>query len=241
MKLIRFKQSNGNYRIVHNCHRLYNVYDYFASESEESRNASNLLFHIEKRTKELSTYSSYLEKDRLTYDIFQSESHQIQKEDVPAKTLECLLNLQRTKVANVIPYAEIKHNEDHHLAALQKNINEYVDELISNIYNLLDKSKKTIERIAYPFIANESSIKNGCKIYYKYPNTDGIIRPTFKEYFNYLFNKLYPIPTIEYHSIEWIQYTVHELLCKKYPFMQINYVGTPNYIEVHLPIKEVLH
>ena len=238
-KIVVFR--NRIYRIVHNRYKLYDVYDYFASESEEMRTAKNLMFMIHTDTKTLDTFSSFQEKDSITYHIFQKEKQEIKKEDVPEKALECLLNLQIPKVAKVIPYAEIKHNEEHHLAALRKSINEFVDTLMQKMCNLLQSSKKLIDKIECPYIANECTIKNGCKIYYKFPNSDGIIRPTFEEYFNYLFNKLYPIPNAECDYIQWIQQTIYELLCKKYPFMTINYVGAPNYIEVHLPTKRVLH
>lgn len=232
---------NRIYRIVHSRYTLYNVYEYFTSESEEMRTTEHLMFMIHEDTKKIDTFSSYEEKDCLTYEIFESEKQEIKEEEVPAKALECLLNLQIPKVAKVIPYAEIKHNEDHHLAAVRKSINEFVDTFMEKIWNLLKSSKKLIDVIHCPYIANEYNIKNGCKIYYKFPNTDGIIRPTFKEYFTYLFNKLYPIQNAECDYDEWIQHTVYELLCKKYPFMTINYVGAPHYIEMRPPTKKILH
>jgi hypothetical protein len=196
---------------------------------------------ILKDEKKLDLYSSYEEKDRLTYEIFESEKVEITKEEVPAKALECLLSLQMPKIADIIPYAEIKHNEEHHLTAVRKDINEFVGTFMQKVYRLIESSKKLIDKIECPYIATESTIKNGCKIYYTFPNSDGIIRPTFKEYFCYLFNKLYPIPNAEYDYTDWTQYTVYELLCKKYSFMTINYVGAPNHIEVHLPTKRLLH
>lgn len=238
-KIVVFR--NRIYRIVHNAYRLYNVYDYFASELEEMRNSNHIMFMFNTEEHSLTTFDSYKEKDCITYTIFQTEQQEIQKEDVPKKALECLLNLQIPKVAEVIPYAEIKHNEDHHLAVVRKSINEFVDTLMQKVCNILQSSKKLIDIIDCPYIESESAIKNGCKIYYKFPNSDGVIRPTFMEYFNYLFNKLYPIPSTEIDYAGWVQSTIYELLCKKYPFLTFNYVGAPKYIQLHLPTKRVLH
>jgi hypothetical protein len=222
---------------------LWSIYEYFSStnKTEKELGVTNLLFMLHTDTHKLDTYSD--EFKGITYDAFVSEKQQITEADVPQKIMECLVKLQYKNVAKVIPYEKITEAEAHHLKALQADIDAHINSLMMNIYIIIDKSKTPVEKIKYPYIAHEHTIKNGVKIYYKFPNTDGALRPTFKEYFHYLFQKLYPMPETSDapDQISINQYKIYELLKNKYTFLQIDYVGAPNYIEVHLPLQKVLH
>ena len=219
---------------------LWNIYEYFSSidKTEEELGTTNLQIMLSTTARTIDIFSD--EFKGITYNVFMSEKQTISKEDIPQKIMECLVNLQHKNVANIIPYEKIRDAEVHHLKALQADIDKHIDGLIIKIYTTIDKSKIPVEKIAHPYIAYENNIKNGVKIYYEFPNTDGILRPTFKEYFDYLFQKLHPLPEFV-DETSAIQYKIYELLKNKYTFLKIDYVGKPNYIEVHLPLDNVIH
>jgi hypothetical protein len=234
---------NKIYVIKKHHYSLWSIYEYFSSinKTREELGVTNLLFMLHTDTHKLDEYSD--EFKGITYDAFMSEKQQITEAEVPQKIMECLVNLQHKNVAKLIPYEKIKEAEVHHLKALQTDIDNHINSLMINIYKVIDKSKTPVEKIKYPYIAYEHTIKNGVKIYYKFPNTDGVLRPTFKEYFDYLFQKLHPLTETadisDQTSIN--EFRIYELLKNKYPFLQIDYVGAPNYIEVYLPLQKVLH
>ncbi len=229
--------------IIKKTYSLWSVYEYFSSadKMDKELDSTHLQFMLHTDTNLMKFMSD--EFKGITSDAFMSEKKTITEEEVPQKIMECLVNLQHKNVAKVIPYEKIKEAEAHHLKALQADINEHINSLMVNIYTTIDKAKTPVEKIKYPYYAYEYTIKNGVKIYYKFPNADGIIRPTFKEYFDYLFQKLYPLsePADAIDQVSINQYKIYELLKNKYTFLHIEYVGAPNYIEVNLPLQKVLH
>ncbi len=226
--------------IIQKKHYLWSIYEYFSSihKTDEELGVTNLHLMLNTHTHRMDLFSD--EFKGITYNVFMSEKQTISKEDIPQKIMECLVNLQYKNVANIIPYEKIRDAEAHHLKALQADIDKHIDGLIIKIYTTIDKSKIPVEKISYPFIANEYAIKNDVKIYYEFPNTDGALRPTFKKYIDYLFQKLHPLPEFA-DETSAIQYKIYELLKNKYTFLKIDYVGKPNYIEVHLPLDKVMY
>lgn len=224
-------------------YRYWYVYDYFSAPtvSPSVKISMNYLFTVDIPSKTLSTYESAYKG--LSAKDFLDEMVAITDEQVPAKFLECILNIQRKKVSPEIPTKKILEREAHHAAALQKELEAHISGLPARIYEELAESKTPLEKIGYRFIFYQSKIENGLEVLYEYPNADGKVRSGFGYYAAYLFEKLYPIHHTEFQEdyTMWIQMTVFEQLRKKYPFLTIEYVGQPEYIEVHLPHETVLH
>jgi hypothetical protein len=223
---------------------IWYVYEYF-SAPESVDDPKEYVYRLECCEKSLRTWGCG--KIEISYDAFTTEAKIIEESEIPTRLHECIMNIQQRKVVATIPHKKILEHELHHLKALRAEIATHVDDMMKYVYDVLDKSKMPVGRIEYSFVAYESRIKNGCKIYYDYPNSDGKTRPTFYLYFNYLFNKLYPKPaateteTATLDDVAWAQYTIFHMLRDKYPFMTIEYVGAPHYVDIHLPIAKILH
>lgn len=218
---------------------LWHLYDYYMGTNLGILDDSNnyTLVHIHHDRKELTSYRGVF--NGITYDIFMAEYTQIEHEDVPETIMRCITNIQASKLVDYVPIETRTEHEAHHLAALRLEINKHVCQMMKHLHDTLEASKTIIEKLYYPFVASEYAIKNGCKIFYKYPNADGIRRPTFEEYVHYIFQKIYPIPEGEHDHVAWIQHKIYELLVAKYPYMTIRYIGAPNYIEVSMPLNVI--
>jgi hypothetical protein len=230
---------------LYRMHAYWYVYDYFSAPAVSPAITVNgnldYLFTIDLSSKRVSTYESAYKG--LSGKDFLDEMIAITDEEVPAKFLECILNIQRKKVAPEIPTKKILEHEAHHVAALQKELEAHISGLPARIYEELEESKTPLEKIGYRFVFYQSKIQNGLDILYEYPNADGKVRSSFGYYAAYLFEKLYPLHHTEFQEdyTVWIQMTVMEMLQKRYPYLTIEYVGHPEYIEVHLPHEKVLH
>jgi hypothetical protein len=220
------------------------IYEYFSAPESIDDN-KEFVYMMDCCDKTLKGWGCA--QTEISYDAFTTEAKIIEESEIPTKLHECILNIQQRKVVATIPHKKILEHELHHLQALRTEIAAHVEGMMKYVYDVLDKSKMPVGRIEYSFIAYEHKIKNGCKIYYDYPNSDGQMRPTFYLYFNYLFNKLYPKPAATeadiatLDDVAWAQYTIFQMLCAKYPFMTIEYVGAPHYVDIHLPIAKILH
>jgi hypothetical protein len=231
---------NKIYKIVMEYESLWYVYEYYASFSTQKDCTTFIAMSIDSTSKNIKAYDKNCEG--VLFDNFLEEIEEIKESDVPKRIVECLLNIQRSKVAPEIPYKKILEHEETHLVNLKKEINNAIDTFMMVVYEALAKSKTVVEKIIYVFIANEYKIKNGCKILYTYPNADGKIRATFEEYFTYLFEKLYPRHDTDHiDNSSWFQYVIYTNLKEKYKFLRFEFVGAPNYIEVYLPCKDLLH
>lgn len=229
---------NKIYKIMKLYPTLWHVYNFHTAPLKDDCHLIIMSLDSEKQT--LSTYER--EYEALTYDIFTREMQEITDDQIPEKFLECILNIQRTKVAKEVSHAKILEHEAHHLAALRKDMDRYVNDLVPTIYAKLSATKIPLEKFAYPYIFYETKISNKLKILYKHPNADGKMRPTFYKYVAYLFDTLYPITSMDMADYDtWVQYVMCQKLTDKYPYLTIEFVGYPNYIEVHLPHKEVLN
>ena len=223
------------------------VYDYYSAPNTDIGTlfGTNYVFMMENYNKGMDIDPRDNAYKGISPETFLAEAEKIAESDVPMRLMDCLLNIQQRKVAPSIPYKKLLEHEEHHLTAMKCEIDVYLKGLIPAIYAALEKSNVSLEVIAYPFIAVECNIKNGCKIFYKYPNADGKVRPNFQQYASYLFEKLFPRPCcegdVELDATIWIQSTLCAKLVERYPFMQINYVGAPNYIEIRLPTEKILH
>jgi hypothetical protein len=227
---------------IYKIHKLYpalwHVYDFHTAPLKDDCHLTIMSLDPEKQT--LSTYER--EYEALTYDIFTREMQEITDDQIPEKFLECILNIQRTKIAKEVSREKILEHEAHHLAALRKDMDRYVNDLVPTIYAKLSATKIPLEKFAYPYIFYENKISNKLKILYKHPNADGKMRPTFYKYVAYLFDTLYPMTSMDMADYDtWVQYVMCQKLTDKYPYLTIEFVGYPNYIEVHLPHKEALH
>jgi hypothetical protein len=232
---------NKIYKIVKEYNTLWYVYEYYASFNKDSTvNIHVLALSIDTTDKEMKAYDKNLVGT--SFDNFIQEMEEIEESDVPTRIVECIMNIQRSKVAPEIPYKKILEHEEIHLANIKKEYQKAIDTFMMVVYETLAKSKTALEKITYVFIANEYKIQNGCKIFYKHPNADGKMRPTFQEYFHYLFEKLYPRHEADQiDDSSWMQYVIYTKLKEKYTFLKFEFVGAPKYIEVHLPCKDLLH
>jgi hypothetical protein len=220
---------------------LWQVYDYYVGlhidDITSSSRYNAIIFTVDTSEQSITKYSECTDK-AFTYDTFMSEYIELAPEDVPATIVKCLTNIQNSKVAKEIPYKKIIEHEARHLELLRTKINKYIYTFIQRIQDTLQQAKTITDYIYHPFTIYESDFTSHCKVYYKYPNADGVKRATFKEYIWYLFQKLYPLPDAEIEvidMIQWIQMKMHERLVKEYPFMTIRYIGAPEYIQVVMP------
>jgi hypothetical protein len=222
---------------IHKLYRtLWHVYDFHTAPLKDNCHLTIITLDPEKQT--LSTYER--EYEALTYEIFIREMQEITDDEIPEKFMECILNIQRTKIAKEVSREKILEHEAHHLAALRVDMDHYVNNLVPTIYAKLSATKIPLENFTYPYIFYEHKIRNKLKILYKHPNADGKMRYTFPQYVLYLFEMLHTIPTteaIDYNT--WVQSVMHKKLQEKYPFLTIEFVGAPNYIVVHLPHSKV--
>lgn len=227
---------NRIYRIIKDYDTIFDVLDYFRSKDPYDISYDrHTVMYVYITDNKLAINDDYLKG--IAYETFILEMEVIEESDVPMKVIECIRNIQQTKIAPNIPSHIIIEHEKNHESILQKHINEYIGCMMHNIISALEKSNKLLEVYSTKFSISEYTISRNKAILYNYPNQDGIYRKTFKEYIDYIFQKIYPIQDIV--SDGWMAAKIYELLCAHYPMLHITLDGN-NYI-INLNNLDVLH
>ena len=230
----------------------WKLYDYFDRYNAGDKDTSKgIVAYIRLDKEEFDTLKWHDKLIGISLDIFVSEARIITVEELPAEVTRCMVNILKLKVVKHVPLEVIKQHEDYHCENLQKKINEFIDKFIDLTLSSLEKHKTIVNYMHFTFSVCESDLCGGFsnskkKIFYKYPGTDGVLRKTYKEYLNYIFQKLYPLEShlsasAEADSIEtkiasdnWICVKMHQLLCERYPYLCLK-LQMDGYITLALP------
>jgi hypothetical protein len=236
---------NHIYRVIKRYSTSWLIHDYFISEDYYNDYdcddiTTNTLLYIYNDKKEISTYDNQFKG--ILYENFVSEIEIIDKSDINKKLIDCIQNIQKSKIIEEIPENIIKETEINHINMLKNKINRFIRGIIKCILDNLVESDKLIENIYTRFIVSEYDISKECEILYNYPQLDGIKRNTFSEYLNYLFGQIYPIPNdVDNHitNEQWMYIKIYEMLCERYPMLKIQLIKNKYYID--LKYNNILH
>ncbi len=232
------------YRITQ-LYSLWRLYDYFGSVEIQQYHESDYNFaieaYIDTRKKEIDSSCGSDKLKGITYNIFVSGARRIEKEDVPSELIRCMREIQQLKVMKAIPMAVIKQHEDFHEERMKENIARFVNIFMKNILTHIECQKEVISTIDVAFTMTESNLTENSakKILYKYPGMDGVVRESYKDYFAYIFQKIYPMPDVLCTTPHgWTQIKFYELLRERYPFLDLSMEGGE--IKLKLPTDGLL-
>ena len=235
---------NRIYRVLNNGYIvIYKLYDYFESKhyyNKHDSESENKRIHgaiVSISGNKIDNWNNQSQFNAVTYDQFMSEMQIIEHEDVPSVMMQCIKNIQESKIVKEIPYDKIKEHEAYHVKQLKKQLQYFLSNIVSKIFEALEAEKKVIEVIATHFYVSEYSMGSKVEILYEFPNADGVKRENFMDYVYYLFEKIYPKPDMEeiITPKDWFFHKVYELLCEEYPMFNITADNYKYYIDLKHP------